>query len=207
MEYKNFVKGKRQDIENELGHYEEKQAPLLTKEDFMNFGKNTRNYIKFFWETLSEKPEAESYPLYFLPAMVVLFFFYIFSFVASYSILKSAIHSFLVATISLSFLMAGLKISIFAFRSSGSFQEIFITLSFFCLPLVVGLFFAWLLSYGTWVAGYLVLYASHLVSVVSIYCVLPKTLLMQGLSRFLCILITLGCPVLGIAFLLRIIKC
>ena len=205
-------KQKPENIENEINNYEEKQPPIFNRQDLQNFIRNSKHYIKFFGEVLSEKPESESYPLYFLPALAVISLFYIFASVVFYSILQSTSFSvwrqgftaFLLATISLSFLILGLKLSILLLKGTGNFQEILITLSFFCFPMVVGFFLAWLFSYGTWVVGYLVLYLAHVASVASMYCVLPKTLLLQGISRFLSLAITLASPVLGIFLILRI---
>ncbi|NUM34277.1 MAG: hypothetical protein HUU50_07025 [Candidatus Brocadiae bacterium] len=207
-------KQKIQNIENEINNYEEKQQPILNKEDLQNFVQNSKLYAKFFGEVLSEKPESESYPLYFLPALAIVFVFYIFSFAVSYSILQTqyatfwlrGLASLLIATAALSSLILGLKLSILMLKGAGSFQEIFITLSFFCFPMTIGFFLGWLFSYGTWIAGYLVIYLAHSISVVSIYCVLPKTLLLSGIARLLSLAITLASPILAISLVLRIMN-
>lgn len=195
----------------------EERTPLLTKKDLQDLKANSFNFFKFYGEILSEKPEAESYPSYFLPALISLAVFFICSLFIGYGmvhpilaqrqasliILQAMGYSFLLSVMYLVFFMLGLKLSTILFKVTGSLPDLTVATAIFHLAWVGGIFLSWLFPYDAWIA--LILSAVHATSLVALYNALPKTLLLKGISRFLTILITFTSSIVGIAIVFRIL--
>ena len=208
-------------IDDEVADLEEK-TKLFTKQDIKDFKKNVRWFLRFYIDVLEEKPEAESYPAFFLPSITMIITFlsiltilfqkilcqYKFYFCDEATLSATAqtwIMGFGLVIAGMIGFYIGLKTSASIFKGTDNFQEITIVGGVFSFPLVLGFFFGWLFSYGTYIVGIFILFIAHAMSVVAMYASLPKIMLLKGISRFLTILISIGCAVLAIGIFFRLL--
>ncbi len=200
------------DIEKEISDLSEPPS-LFSKKEWQTLGNNCVLFFKFIGEVLAEKPEAESYPIYFLPSLVMIV---LFSLILGGCIFQSTlatnvnwgIQLLLSITFAPAFLVGligGLKISTLFFKGTDNYKDLLIASAIFCTPLSAGFFLYWLLSYATILFALPILFFAHSTSIISLYIALPKILLLKGFSRFATILIAIGFGVFSTLILLRII--
>jgi hypothetical protein len=204
----------KDDIEKEIVQLEEKSV-LVSKSDLKDYKKNMLWFLRFVLDVLQEKPEAESYAAFFLPALSMVFLLFVTLTVLFYRIFQTTgvqLFSSSLRVLAIALLcssagicgfFSGLRISGVFFKGSYSLQEISIVAGVFALPLICGFFLSWLFSYGTFVAGILILFLAHSTAIIAMYAVLPKTMLLKGLARFLTMIIALGAAILGMGIILR----
>lgn len=190
------------------------KTSAFNRKNLAQFGSNFIGFFRFYGEVLTENLEAECYPIYFLPSLVIVLSFGLMLSFATFSICGAFeiqhFFSKMILTICapiavLSGFGIGMKISALIFKAEGNFQDFIIALGIFSTPLLLGAFLFWMLEKIALPVGIFLLFATHSTAVLSLYSALPKILLMKGLSRFLTILISLGMSIFSVSLLLRMV--
>lgn len=194
----------------------ESKTPFIRKEDIKNFKKNALWFLTFYGETISEKTESESYPAFFLPSLVCLSLFFICLWIYLQKIsdfliarnmsgvsFKGLFCGFVLAIAALAFYLGSLIISAIFFKGNKNHEEAVITGAIFSIPLVVGMFIAWLLTSGA--ISIMVILIAFTAGVTGMYSVLPKTMLLKGKSRYITVIASTGVLFIGTGIVFRLL--
>lgn len=195
----------------------------FNRKNLMQLGSNLLGFFRFYGEVLTESVEAESYPIYFLPSLVIILCLGAMLGVGTFNIVsiipvgvseagpvQLSLITRLLLAIAVPFALLfgfalGLKISALIFKSSSSLQDLVIAMGIFSAPLFLGVFFYWLFMKIAAIVAIFLIFAAHSTALLALYAALPKVLLMKGLSRFLTILTALASAIFIVGILLRIV--
>ena len=200
-------------IEQEIRDLEIQEPPFFSRKTLLDIKVNFPDFCRYYLELVMEKPEAESYPIYFLPSLAVIMGFFITVVAGFYKILPLFGSGFFRNKIGPLFLgggiiggfWLGLKTATLFYKGNTKNQDISIITGIFFLPLIPGLWLAWFFSYGTWIAGILIYFIAHTASVTITYIAIPNILLLKGIPRFAALTCAIISSVFGISLILRIL--